>query len=158
MRKVVKLSALKKCKSKIKLRLRLLRKKKKNYTSKISLFKNYKKLKNFKSLKDKYNLKKDLKRIYGLGHFIIKEIFNLVGINQRQKLLFLEPDDHLRIEQLIQKYTDKGRLRGQVRYAVRHYLHLKNYRGFCHAVGLPVRGQRSRTNSRTRKKGERFPF
>jgi small subunit ribosomal protein S13 len=123
--------------------------------------KRYKDLKNIKRIKKFNNFKRRLrKKNFGIGRFALTHIQDHLGINKKQKVILLRlrrsPAQSKGLESLIETYTNKFRLRGKVKMAAYHYLKLKNYRGFRHMVGLPVRGQRTKTNSKTRKKSFRL--
>ena len=89
--------------------------------------------------------------IYGVGRTSSKKICAVTGIAPDTKIGDLSEDqlDLLRVE--IAKQPTEGDLRREVSMNIKRLLDLKCYRGLRHRHGLPVRGQRSKTNARTRK-------
>ena len=90
--------------------------------------------------------------IYGIGRSAAKEILEATGINPDTRVKDLTPDE----ENLIRDYIDKnmtveGDLRRNVALDIKRLTEIGCYRGIRHRKGLPVRGQRSKTNARTRK-------
>ena len=90
--------------------------------------------------------------IYGIGRSAAKEILSATGINPDTRVKDLTPDE----ENLIRDYIDKnmtveGDLRRNVALDIKRLTEIGCYRGMRHRKGLPVRGQRSKTNARTRK-------
>ena len=90
--------------------------------------------------------------IYGIGRSEAKEILSATGINPDTRVKDLTPDE----ESLIRDYIDKnmtveGDLRRNVALDIKRLTEIGCYRGIRHRKGLPVRGQRSKTNARTRK-------
>ena len=90
--------------------------------------------------------------IYGIGRSKASEILNRVGIDENAKVNDWN-DDHVReITKLIQnEYTVEGELRSEVQMNIKRLMDIASYRGLRHRKGLPVRGQRTQTNARTRK-------
>ena len=89
--------------------------------------------------------------IYGIGRSAAKEILEATGINPDTRVKDLTPDE----ENLIRDYIDKnmtveGDLRRNVALDIKRLTEIGCYRGIRHRKGLPVRGQRSKTNARTR--------
>jgi small subunit ribosomal protein S13 len=95
--------------------------------------------------------------IYGIGRTTAKSILAKAGIGESVKIgdLSEEQLDHLRGE--VSKLTVEGDLRREVSMSIKRLLDLGCYRGLRHRKGLPVRGQRTKTNARTRK-GPRKPI
>jgi small subunit ribosomal protein S13 len=95
--------------------------------------------------------------IYGIGRTTALKICQAVGIDPATKIQDLSEDrlDALRNE--IAKMTVEGDLRREVNMSIKRLMDLGCYRGLRHRRGLPVRGQRTRTNARTRK-GPRRPI
>jgi small subunit ribosomal protein S13 len=92
-----------------------------------------------------------LRSIYGIGPTRAKLICQLAGITPASKVKTLtEPQlDTLRVE--IAKFTVEGDLRREVSMSIKRLTDMGCYRGTRHRRGLPVRGQRTKTNARTRK-------
>ena len=92
-----------------------------------------------------------LTAIYGIGRSRAKEICAATGIAPNAKIKDLSDSqvDKLRIE--VGKFAVEGDLRREVSMSIKRLMDLGCYRGTRHKRGLPVRGQRTRTNARTRK-------
>ena len=90
--------------------------------------------------------------IYGIGHTRSKEIISKLGIPAEKRVNQLSDDEVLRIRELIDRdYTVEGDLRRDVSIHIKRLMDLGCYRGLRHRKNLPVRGQRTHTNARTRK-------
>ena len=90
--------------------------------------------------------------IHGLGRTKAQEIVETVGISEAKRVNQLSDDEVLKIRELIDReYTVEGDLRRQVSMNIKRLMDLGCYRGLRHRRGLPVRGQRTHTNARTRK-------
>jgi small subunit ribosomal protein S13 len=90
--------------------------------------------------------------VYGIGPYIAKQIIADVKIDPAKRSKELTEEQVAQINQLIErKYVVEGQLRRQVMQNIQRLKEIKAYRGLRHIKGLPVRGQRTRTNARTRK-------
>ncbi len=90
--------------------------------------------------------------IYGIGPARAQRILQATAISADKRSKDLTEDEVSRITAFIQKnYVVEGDLRREVQQNVRQHMDMGTYRGLRHRKGLPVRGQRTRTNSRTRK-------
>ena len=90
--------------------------------------------------------------IYGIGPAIASAIIEKLKLNPIMRAHQLTSDDVARLNNLIQtEYVVEGDLRRQVQNNIKRLVGIHCYRGMRHKAGLPVRGQRTRTNSRTRK-------
>jgi small subunit ribosomal protein S13 len=90
--------------------------------------------------------------LYGVGPKISRELCHNAGINPQKKARDLAEDEIGRLAALLERdYTVEGPLRRQVQQDVARLRDIGCYRGLRHRRGLPVRGQRTRTNARTRK-------
>ncbi len=90
--------------------------------------------------------------IHGIGHTSSRKICEEVGIPAERRVNDLTDDELGRIRDTIeQKYQVEGELRREVAMNVKRLMDLGCYRGLRHRRGLPVRGQRTHTNARTRK-------
>jgi small subunit ribosomal protein S13 len=90
--------------------------------------------------------------IYGIGRNLSREILNEAGISLDLKSDDLSDDDVVKIRQLIdQNYKVEGDLRRDVSANLRRHIEMGSYRGQRHRRNLPVHGQRTHTNARTRK-------
>ncbi len=93
-----------------------------------------------------------LQYIYGIGSVKAKEICQKVGIADSKRVNQLSDDEILKIREAIDKeYQVEGDLRREVAINIKRLMDLGCYRGLRHRKGLPVRGQRTHTNARTRK-------
>ena len=93
-----------------------------------------------------------LTRIYGVGLFRSHEILNTARIDPSIRANKLSEDEVSRIAGIIEAdYVVEGQLRRQVQQNIARLRDIRCYRGLRHIRGLPVRGQRTRTNARTRK-------
>ena len=90
--------------------------------------------------------------LYGVGPKIARELCHKAGIDPPVKARDLGEDEVARIAALLDKdYTVEGQLRRQVSQNISRLRDIGCYRGIRHRRGLPVRGQRTKTNARTRK-------
>ncbi len=90
--------------------------------------------------------------IYGIGRTSAKEIIEKAGVPENTKTDALDEKMAARIRDVIQEgYQVEGDLRKEVVMNIKRLMDLGNYRGRRHRRGLPVRGQRTSTNARTRK-------
>ncbi len=90
--------------------------------------------------------------IHGIGPAKAREIVDKVGIPDERRVNQLTDDEVLKIRELIDRdYQVEGDLRRQVAMNIKRLMDLGCYRGLRHRRGLPVRGQRTHTNARTRK-------
>jgi small subunit ribosomal protein S13 len=92
-----------------------------------------------------------LTHIYGIGRTTAQKICNTVGISYAKKIKDLTDGDLEKIREEIGKITIEGDLRREMSINIKRLMDLGCYRGFRHRRGLPVRGQRTKTNARTRK-------
>ncbi len=90
--------------------------------------------------------------IHGIGRTKAKEILTKVGIPGTRRVHELTEDEVIRIREAIDRdYKVEGDLRREVAMNIKRLMDLGCYRGLRHRKGLPVRGQRTHTNARTRK-------
>jgi len=90
--------------------------------------------------------------IYGIGRTTSQKILAATGISPGVRVKDMAEEDLAKIRQLIdQTYTVEGELRKNVQMDIKRLMDLGNYRGLRHRRGLPVHGQRTKTNARTRK-------
>ena len=92
-----------------------------------------------------------LTAIYGIGRPRAREILEAVGGEKTKKVKDLTDAELERIRDAISKLTVEGDLRREIQLSIKRLIDLGTYRGMRHRRGLPVRGQRTRTNARTRK-------
>jgi len=101
---------------------------------------------------DNKRLEIGLRRIYGIGPTLAKEVAAKAGIEGNPRLSELSQEQLDRVREIIDKeYKVEGDLRREVNMNIRRLIDIGSYRGLRHRRGLPVRGQRTRTNARTRK-------
>jgi small subunit ribosomal protein S13 len=92
-----------------------------------------------------------LTAIYGIGRQTAKNICDQVGVQPTVKIRDLSEDQVESIRKVISGMTVEGDLRREVSMNIKRLMDLGCYRGIRHRRGLPLRGQRTRTNARTRK-------
>ena len=92
-----------------------------------------------------------LTAIYGIGRSRAQAICAAAGVQGNRKIKDLNDSELDRIRESIAKFTVEGDLRREVSMSIKRLMDLGCYRGSRHRKGLPVRGQRTRTNARTRK-------
>jgi small subunit ribosomal protein S13 len=92
-----------------------------------------------------------LTAIFGIGRARAQAICASAGVQGTRKIKDLNDAELDRIRENIQKLTVEGDLRREVSMSIKRLMDLGCYRGLRHRKGLPVRGQRTRTNARTRK-------
>lgn len=93
-----------------------------------------------------------LSYIYGIGRPTALKICQQVNISSDTKVRDLTDDEVARIREVIDKnFTVEGELRKQVRQDIQRLIEINSYRGIRHRRGLPARGQRTRTNARTKR-------
>ena len=94
--------------------------------------------------------------IYGVGLSRAKQIIKKTGVNPDVRVKDLDDADTIKLREAVEgDYLIEGDLRRQVNMNIKRLMDIGCYRGRRHRVGLPVRGQRTRTNSRTRRSGKR---
>lgn len=92
-----------------------------------------------------------LTAIYGIGRSRARKICEAAGIPLDKRVKDLNDGELERVRDQIGKISIEGDLRREVQLSVKRLIDLNTYRGVRHKRGLPVRGQRTRTNARTRK-------
>ena len=89
--------------------------------------------------------------IYGIGRKSAKDILAKTGVDPDTRVKDLTDADEQKLRDAIDSYTVEGDLRRQTALDIKRLTEIGCYRGIRHRKGLPVRGQRSKTNARTRK-------
>ncbi|MGQ9804910.1 MAG: 30S ribosomal protein S13 [Chlorobiales bacterium] len=90
--------------------------------------------------------------IYGIGKTTAKKILAKVGVDENRKISELTDEEASLIRTVItNEYKVEGQARSEQQLAIKRLMDIGCYRGLRHRRGLPVRGQRTRTNARTRK-------
>lgn len=92
-----------------------------------------------------------LTAIYGIGRSTARKICDACGVEYSKKIKDLTDGDLEKIRELLNTMTVEGDLRRENTMSIKRLMDIGCYRGFRHRRGLPVRGQRTRTNARTRK-------
>jgi len=92
-----------------------------------------------------------LTSIYGIGRSRAQAICAAAGVQGNRKIKDLNDAELDRLRENVQRLTVEGDLRREVQMSIKRLIDLQCYRGSRHRKGLPVRGQRTRTNARTRK-------
>lgn len=89
--------------------------------------------------------------LFGVGRSRAQKILTSVGIEHGKRPKEISPDDENNIRRAIEKFTIEGDLKREVSGNIKRLKDIKAYRGVRHMRGLPSRGQRTKTNSRTRR-------
>jgi small subunit ribosomal protein S13 len=90
--------------------------------------------------------------IYGIGRTSARQILAAANVDYHKRVSDLNDDEVARIRAIITgEYKVEGALRSETQINIKRLMDINSYRGLRHRKGLPVRGQRTRTNSRTRK-------
>jgi len=98
-----------------------------------------------------------LTSIYGIGNSRAKQICNEAGVAPETKVKDLAEPEVANLRTAVAKLEVEGDLRREISMNIKRLMDLGSYRGIRHRRGLPLRGQRTRTNARTRK-GPRRPI
>lgn len=89
--------------------------------------------------------------IYGIGSSSAQKILKIAGIDENRKVSDWSDDEQNAIRNEINKVKVEGALRSEVQLNIKRLQDISSYRGIRHRLGLPVRGQRTKTNARNRK-------
>lgn len=90
--------------------------------------------------------------IYGIGHTTAKKIVEMAGIDPATRMRDVTEDEAAKLREIIERdYVIEGDKRREVASNIQRLVEIGTYRGMRHRRGLPVNGQRTRTNARTRK-------
>lgn len=101
---------------------------------------------------DNKRLEISLTYLYGIGRKLSNDIIARLGLDPDMRAKKLTDDELSRLNTLLQaEYVVEGDLRRQIQNNIKRLINIHSYRGLRHRLGLPVRGQRTRTNARTRK-------
>jgi len=92
-----------------------------------------------------------LQSIYGIGNSFSKKILEEAGIDENKKVSSLTDDEVNQIRAIISTVKLEGALRSEIQQNIKRLMDIGTFRGKRHRRGLPVRGQRTKTNARTRK-------
>src|SRR3990167_7719686 len=101
---------------------------------------------------DNKRLEVSLTYIYGIGRKLSNQIIEKLGLDKDMRARQLNEDAIAKLNAVLQsEYVVEGDLRRQIQNNIKRLVGIHCYRGIRHRTGLPVRGQRTRTNARTRK-------
>lgn len=101
---------------------------------------------------DNKRLEVSLTYIYGIGRKLSNQVIDKLGLDKNMRARELNEDQIARLNALLSsEYIVEGDLRRQIQNNIKRLIGIHCYRGMRHRLGLPVRGQRTRTNARTRK-------
>ncbi len=89
--------------------------------------------------------------IYGIGRSRAKKVLATAQVDENIKVLDWTDEQIQGIRQAVSEYTTEGELRSSIQLNIKRLMDIGCYRGIRHRVGLPLRGQRTKNNSRTRK-------
>ena len=89
--------------------------------------------------------------IYGVGRSRAKAILATAGVDESKKVNEWNDDEIGRIRDAVVSFTIEGELRSETQLNIKRLMDIGSFRGIRHRVGLPLRGQRTKNNSRTRK-------
>lgn len=90
--------------------------------------------------------------IYGIGNAVSQEVIGKLGLDPNMRAHNLTDEDVSKLNAMLtSEYLVEGDLRRQVQNNIKRLISTSSYRGMRHRIGLPTRGQRTRTNARTRK-------
>ena len=89
--------------------------------------------------------------IFGIGKSTSNKILEKAGVDKDTRVKDLTEEQVGKIRTVVEEYKIEGELRKEIRLNIKRLLDIKSYRGLRHKMGLPVRGQKTKTNARTRK-------
>ena len=109
------------------------------------------------NIPDNKRVEVSLRDIYGIGPFQARDVVSKAGVEENPRVKDLSEAELSRIRDVIDREkTVEGDLRRELNMNIRRLIDIGSYRGMRHRRGLPVRGQRTRTNARA-KRGRRIP-
>ena len=89
--------------------------------------------------------------IFGVGKSRAQQILEKAGVDVDKKVSDWNDDEIGRIREAVSAYTIEGELRSEIQMSIKRLMDIGSFRGIRHRIGLPIRGQRTKNNSRTRK-------
>lgn len=89
--------------------------------------------------------------IFGIGKSRAKEILEKAQVNEDKKVNEWNDDEISSIREVVASYKIEGELRSEIQLNIKRLMDIGCYRGIRHRIGLPLRGQKTKNNSRTRK-------
>lgn len=104
---------------------------------------------------DNKKVRISLRYIYGIGPALAEEILKETGIDGDKRAKDLSSEEINKVQRALEKYNVEGNLRRLIRENVDRLKRIGSYRGLRHKAGLPTRGQRTRSNARTRRNKKR---
>ena len=96
-------------------------------------------------------IENSLTYIFGIGKSTSNKILDKAGVDKNTRVKDLTEEQVAQIRNFVEEYKVEGELRKEIRLNIKRLLDIKSYRGLRHRNGLPVRGQKTKTNARTRK-------
>ncbi|MDC3079358.1 30S ribosomal protein S13 [Flavobacteriaceae bacterium] len=89
--------------------------------------------------------------IFGIGKSRAQQILEKAGVDVNKKVSDWNDDEIGRIRDAVSAFTIEGELRSEIQMSIKRLMDIGSFRGIRHRIGLPLRGQRTKNNSRTRK-------
>ena len=89
--------------------------------------------------------------IFGVGKSRAQQILEKAGVDVNKKVSDWNDDEIGRIREAVSAYKIEGELRSEIQMSIKRLMDIGSFRGIRHRIGLPLRGQRTKNNSRTRK-------
>lgn len=89
--------------------------------------------------------------IFGVGKSRAQQILEKAGVDVNKKVSDWNDDEIGRIREAVSAYRIEGELRSEIQMSIKRLMDIGSFRGIRHRIGLPLRGQRTKNNSRTRK-------
>lgn len=103
------------------------------------------------NIPEKKHLEIALTAIYGIGHFRAKKILKEASVLQTKLAGDLTQDEEKKVREIAERYISEGDLKREIAENIKRLKEIKCYRGSRHTKSLPARGQRTKTNSRTKR-------
>ena len=100
---------------------------------------------------DNKQIKFSLTYIFGIGRTTASAICTSANVDETKRTKDLSDEELTRIREEASKYSTEGDLRREIQFNIKRLMEIKTYRGMRHRKGLPVRGQSTKQNARTRK-------
>jgi len=107
------------------------------------------------TIPDNKQIQYGLTAIYGIGLSRAQQVLDEAGIQRDKKTKDVTPEEEKKIRKIVEAFTLEGDLRRQVSQDIKRLIDIDSYRGGRHTRRLPVRGQRTKTNNRTRRGNKR---
>lgn len=95
-----------------------------------------------------------LSYLYGIGRSNVVDVLKKANVDASKRVKTLSEDEQKRIQKILETYKIEGDLKAEISTGIKRLKEIGSYRGLRHSKGLPVRGQRTRSNART-KRGKR---